>query len=64
MPNLVIYCNWTPTIEWHTILVWLQEQIPKIYVLNEIGLHSQNITTILDSIDLFSFMFIFRGGPI
>ena len=50
MPNLVTYLNWTPLVEWHVVSCDPRTDAKHTCGLEEIGLHSQHIISILGSI--------------
>ena len=50
MPNLITYLNDTPLLEEVCGSTWLQEEIRKDMRSKEIGMHAQDMRTVLDSI--------------
>ena len=51
MPNLVTYHNQTSKSEWCVVRCGSKNEHKKDMCLKEVGLHAQNVITILDSVD-------------
>ena len=50
IPNSITYFDWTPLFEWYVVRCSSKNGDQKDMCLKEIGLHAQNMITILGSI--------------
>lgn len=49
MPNWITHFKWTPIFKWYVVMCGLKNQHQNDIYINEVGLHTQKVLTIVGS---------------